>query len=224
MCVKRESPYMPPLSRRAIGRRSRRSPPPHRQQRHLEADRPEGDRYDQEIQMDRPERRRDGRGEELLGGTLRQEPPQQRVQKPAQHETRQRALRGKIADGGDLAPRSAAPLDGVRDAVAQRLARRRWRAAPSSSASACCAQLEGAPPGVLQPARRPRPARITSATCASDGSGVVHQARHQSAARPATAAASAAISGRVTLCSFRSRPDGLPGHRLPAACSRAGRP
>src|SRR3989449_8585717 len=56
------------------------------QQRHVEPDRAERDRNHEQVEMHRPEGRRHGRSEELLGRALRKKPPQQRVEQPAQDE------------------------------------------------------------------------------------------------------------------------------------------
>src|SRR5437763_9906860 len=42
------------------------------QQRHVKADRAQRDRYDEQVEMDRPEGRRHGRGKELFRRALRQ--------------------------------------------------------------------------------------------------------------------------------------------------------
>src|SRR5437879_538576 len=58
------------------------------EQRDVEPDRAERDRHHQQIHVHRSEGRRHGGGEKLLGGALRQEPSQQRVEQPAEHEAR----------------------------------------------------------------------------------------------------------------------------------------
>src|SRR5438034_10016907 len=57
------------------------------QQRHVEADRAERDRYDEQVERHRSEGRHHGRGEELLGRALGEKAPQQRVQQPAEHKS-----------------------------------------------------------------------------------------------------------------------------------------
>src|SRR5256886_2617447 len=64
------------------------------QQRHVESDRAERDRYDEQVEMHGPESRRHGRGKELLRRALRQETSQQRVEQPAEHEPA--AVRGGV--------------------------------------------------------------------------------------------------------------------------------